>query len=350
MRELLGDIQRWSSDGLAVAIATVVSVHRSAPRPLGAKLAVAANGELSGAVSGGCVEGAVVEAAEQVLAGGPPRLLQFGIADEDAWEIALPCGGEIEVWVERHRSGELDARVLAGERVLAVTLLDGPEAGAKLLVGADGTAAGGFADRALAAEVERTASELIWGTHSVRRGAVFYDLIAPPPRLVIFGAVDVATQLCRLARELGWRPYVADPRARFMGATRFPMAEEIIVAWPEQACAQLGGFDPATAVVVLTHDPKLDDPALCSALRSRAGFVGVMGSRNAQRDLRARLLAAGVTKAELSRLSGPVGLDLGALSPAETAVSILAEIIASGHGRAGGRLSAARGRIHQVPA
>jgi xanthine dehydrogenase accessory factor len=175
-------------------------------------------------------------------------------------------------------------------------------------------------------------------------------VVFPPPRLILFGAVDIAAPLCALARETGWRSYVIDPRARFATADRFPSADEVIAAWPEEAFARLGGIDPATSIVVLTHDPKLDDAALTIALRSPARFVGAMGSRRAQASRRERLLAAGLTDEELERLSAPVGLDLGAISRQETALSILAEVVAARHGRDGARLAAGSGRIHEVPA
>ena len=172
----------------------------------------------------------------------------------------------------------------------------------------------------------------------------------PAPRLILFGAVDIAAPLCTLARATGWRAYVIDPRARFATRERFPDAEEVVAAWPEEAFARLGGIDPATSIVVLTHDPKLDDAALTIALRSPAGFVGAMGSRRAQASRRERLLAAGIGEDELARLSAPVGLNLGAIGREETALSILSEVVAARHGRDGGRLATEAGRIHQVPA
>jgi xanthine dehydrogenase accessory factor len=175
-------------------------------------------------------------------------------------------------------------------------------------------------------------------------------VVGPAPRLILFGAVDIAASLCTLARAAGWRAYVVDPRARFATPERFPDAEEVLAAWPEEAFARLGGIDPATYIAVLTHDPKLDDAALQIALRSPARFVGAMGSRRAQAVRRERLTAAGLTEDELSRLSAPLGLDLGAMNREETALSILAEVVAFRHGREGGRLAAKTGRIHEVPA
>jgi xanthine dehydrogenase accessory factor len=350
MRDVLPEVIDWTRRGDRVALAMVVGVRRSAPRPLGAKMAVNERGEIAGAVSGGCVEGAVVEIADLVMRGGTPRLEHFGIADDEAWDVGLPCGGEIDVWVQVYEPGRFEKVARSGGRATEVTMLEGSSPGAKLLVEADGARSGSLGAPEIDDEAASVASELLWSEQPERRGALFYDVTAPDPRLIIFGAVDVAASLCRLARAAGWRPFVVDPRARFATRVRFPDAEEVIAGWPEEAFARLGGIDPATSIVVLTHDPKLDDAALKIALRSPARFVGAMGSRRAQASRRERLLAAGLGEEELARLSAPLGLDLGAVSGEETALSILAEVVAARHGHAGGRLAAARGRIHEVPA
>jgi xanthine dehydrogenase accessory factor len=328
------------------ALATVVSVKRSAPLPPGTKMAVNEAGDIAGAVSGGCVEGAVVEVAEQVLRGADPQLLHFGIADEEAWEVGLPCGGEIDVWVERFDEGA----VPEGERAAVVTVVSGPHAGAKLHVSADGARRGTLGDPDLDAEATAHAEELMWAERSELRGELFIDVRFPAPRLMIFGAVDYATALSRLARAIGWRPYVVDPRARFAQPERFPEAEEVVAAWPDAAFAKLGGIDRATAVVVLTHDPKLDDAALTIALDSEAFYIGALGSRRAQARRRERLLELGVDEEGLARIAAPVGLDIGALGAEETALSILSEVVAVKHGHDGGRLASAQGRIHEVGA
>jgi xanthine dehydrogenase accessory factor len=333
-----------------VAIATVVSVKRSAPRPPGAKMLVGEHGEVAGSVSGGCVEGAVVEVGDRILAGAPPQLLSFGIADSEAWEVGLPCGGEIDVFVAPYQSGEFEARARAGDRAVEVTVLEGDHVGAKLLADLDGHVSGTLGSPELDAEALRAAEELIWTEASERRGPLFFDVAAPDPRIILFGAVDISAAVCRIARVCGWRPYVVDPRARFATPERFPDAEQVIAAWPDEAFAQLGGIDPATSIAVLTHDPKLDDAALLIALRSPARFVGAMGSRRAQQSRQERLLAAGITEEELARLAAPLGLDLGATGREETALSIMAEVVAARHGHDGGRLREARGRIHEVPA
>jgi xanthine dehydrogenase accessory factor len=348
MRDVLEAVRTWTGEGRSVALGTVVGVKRSAPRPPGAKMAVASSGELHGAVSGGCVEGAVVQVAEEVLRGGSPRLLRFGIADEEAWEVGLPCGGEIDVWVEEYGSAEQEAFAALAEADGRGALVTDVETGRRMLFSEDGGEVGslGSVERDALARVH--ADDLMWAERSELRDGLFVDATFPAPRLIVFGAIDFAAQLCTLARTSGWRPFVVDPRTRFATAERFPDAVEVVAAWPEQAFEQLGGIDRATSIAVLTHDPKLDDAALTIALRSPAAYVGAMGSRRAQEKRRERLLAQGMTEEELARLSAPVGLDLGAITPEETALSIMAEVVAVRRGHAGGRLREARGRIHEV--
>jgi xanthine dehydrogenase accessory factor len=245
------------------------------------------------------------------------------------------------------------ARVAAEDgRAALVTVIAGTGTGAKLLLLDDGTTLGGLGDSELERVAVEAAEELMWAERSelreVEGTSLFVDVTAPAPRLVIFGAVDYSAALCRLARATGWRPYVCDPRSRFAVRGRFPEAEEVFATWPEEAFARLGGIDRATYVAVLTHDPKLDDAALTIALRSDAPYVGAMGSRRAQARRRERLLAAGLEDELLDTIAAPIGLDLGALSPEETALSIMAEVVAVRNGRRGGRLSAVEGRIHEV--
>jgi xanthine dehydrogenase accessory factor len=247
------------------------------------------------------------------------------------------------------------ARVAADDgRAALVTVIEGGEAGAKLLVRADGTTDGGLGDPDLDRAAVEAADDLMWAERSEMRelnGAkLFVDVTAPAPRLVIFGAVDYADALCRLAKAAGWRPFVCDPRSQFATRERFPEAEEVIAAWPDEAVARLGGIDRATYVAVLTHDPKLDDATLTIALRSEAPYVGAMGSRRAQAHRRERLLAAGIEEELLERIAAPIGLDLGAVTPEETALSIISEVVAIRNGREGGRLSQISGRIHEVGA
>jgi xanthine dehydrogenase accessory factor len=239
-------------------------------------------------------------------------------------------------------------------RAALVTVIAGESLGAKLLVRADGSTDGGLGTPELDRLGVEAAEELLWAERSETREAgdtkLFVDVVAPAPRLVVFGAVDYAAALCRLAKAAGWRPFVCDPRSQFATAERFPDAEAVIAAWPADAFARLGGIDRATYVAVLTHDPKLDDAALSIALRSEAPYVGAMGSRRAQAQRRERLVAAGVDEELIDRIAAPIGLDLGAVSPEETALSIMSEVVAVRNGRDGGRLSQAAGRIHEVGA
>ena len=250
------------------------------------------------------------------------------------------------------------ARVaLDGGRAALVTVVrsqTGSHVNNKLLVLADGATSGGLGDDALDHAARADAEELIWAERSELRehdgATLFVDVVAPPPRVVVFGAVDFAAALCRVARAAGWRPFVVDPRSRFATAERFPDAVEVLAEWPAEAIAHLGGIDRATYLAILTHDPKLDDAALIIALDSDAPYIGAMGSRRAQAKRRERLLAAGVDESKLERIAAPIGLDLGGMSAEETAVSIMGELIAVRNGREGGRLSASRGRIHEVGA
>jgi xanthine dehydrogenase accessory factor len=239
-------------------------------------------------------------------------------------------------------------------RAALVTVIEGGEPGAKLLIRPDGTTVGGLGDPDLDRAAVEASEELLWAERSELRevaGAkLFVDVTAPAPRLVIFGAVDYADALCRLARAAGWRPFVCDPRSQFATRQRFPEAEDVIAAWPDEALTRLGGIDRATYVAVLTHDPKLDDATLTIALRSEAPYVGAMGSRRAQAQRRERLLAAGIEEELLDRIAAPIGLDLGAVTPEETALSIMSEVVAVRNGREGGRLSQIAGRIHEVGA
>lgn len=248
---------------------------------------------------------------------------------------------------------EFAAIAAADGRAALVTVLTGERAGAKLLLRADGASEGSLGDADLDRVAVELGEELMWAERSELRdhgdAKLFVDVTAPAPRLIVFGAVDYSAALSTLARDAGWRCYVCDPRSQFATPERFPNADEVIAAWPEQAFEQLGGIDRATYIAVLTHDPKLDDAALTIALRSDAPYVGAMGSRRAQERRRERLLAAGLGESELERLAAPIGLDLGAVTSEETALSILAEVAAVRHGRDGGRLSRSGGRaIHEA--
>jgi xanthine dehydrogenase accessory factor len=245
----------------------------------------------------------------------------------------------------------LQSEFAVAERAALVTVVAGAPH-ARLLVRPDQSVEGSLGSPELDAAAASLGEELMWAERSERREvgdvSLFVDVTAPPPRLIMFGAVDFAGALARMARAAGWRPYVIDPRGRFATKERFPDAEEIVVAWPDQAIARLGGIDRATYIAVLTHDPKLDDAALELAVRSDAAYIGAMGSRRAQERRRERLVEKGLSDDELGRIAAPIGLDLGGLTAEETALSIMAEVVAVRNGRSGGRLSSARGRIHEV--
>ena len=334
MREILPELERWRARGDRVALARVVATRRSAPRPVGSKLIVSETGELAGSVSGGCVESEVVEAAREVLAGGRPRLLTYGISDDMAISVGLPCGGEIDVWVDEP-DAELLGRLaeVAREERRAVNFVDLDDGTERLVDEGDNV----------------VADELIRAGHSkvvdLQGRRLFADVFGPPPRLFLYGAVDTADALCAAAKAIGWHTIAADARGRFATRERLPHADEIIVAWPDEALAQVRP-DHTTAIVVLTHDDKFDLPLLVGALASDAYYIGALGSRRNQERRRERLLEAGVDESELERINGPAGLDIGAHTPAETALSMLAEILAMRAGRDGGRLKDAAGRIH----
>jgi xanthine dehydrogenase accessory factor len=281
-------------------------------------------GDLAGSVSGGCVESDVAEHAREVLATGRPKLVSYGIADEDAWEVGLPCGGEIDVYLERVESELPDPEVAQ----TVFTVVDGERAGTRWV-----EPGGAVPTRLFERDGER----------------VFAESLGPQPRLLLFGAVDLAEELCRAASGLGWRTTVADPRAWFATRERLPSADEIVVAWPDEALAKVEP-DDRTAVVVLMHEERWDIPALAGALARPAFYVGALGSRRTQARRRERLLEAGVTDEQLERLHGPAGLDLGATTPAETALSILSEVVAVRAGREGTPLRASSGTIHAEPA
>jgi xanthine dehydrogenase accessory factor len=306
-------------------VATVVATRASSPRPVGSKLVVRADGSLEGSVSGGCVESDVVVAAEEVRRTGEPRLVTYGITDEVAIGVGLPCGGEIDVWIEPERDeerGDVTLTVIAGD---------------------------GVGERLDDQELEATARRRS-RSHVIQleERTVFADLDVPPPRLFVYGAVDTAEALCAAARQLGWRAIVADARPRFATPDRMPSADELLVLWPDEALAHVQP-DAATAIVVLTHDDKFDLPLLQGALATDASYIGIIGSRRNQERRRGVLREEGLSEDDLARIVGPTGLDVGADTPAETAVSILAEILAVRSGREGGRLRDGRSSIHVEP-
>jgi xanthine dehydrogenase accessory factor len=370
MQEVLSEIGVWKARGDRIALATVIDVQRSAPRPPGAKMAVNEHGEIAGSVSGGCVEGAVYELAAEVVRTGRSALQRYGITADDAFAVGLTCGGEIDVFVEPVSAQsfpqlQVVADDIAAHRPTAIaTVIAHPDpdwVGRRLVVGpgsVDGSLGSTRADDAIADDARGMlgagcSAVLTYGPDGQRQDAgmeVFVASHAPRPRMLIFGAIDFAAALARQGAFLGYRVTVCDARAVFATAARFPAADEVVVDWPDRylaAQAAQGEIDARTAVCVLTHDPKFDVPALQVALQlPRVGYIGAMGSRATHDDRLKRLREAGLTDAELGRLASPIGLDLGARTPEETAVSIAAEIIAQRWGGRGRPLTELDGRIH----
>ena len=361
MRDVLPEVERWTASGEKVALATVVSVVGSAPRAVGATLAVSENGEIAGSVSGGCVEPAVIEQGMRAIRNGRPALLQFGITEEQNVEqIGLSCGGEIRVFVERLGDAAPLARSIHAEQpVVRATVITAPPGrddllGAQLFARDGGNITGTLGDaaldadaRALAAELLRAAGESTTRTFPIAGGEaeVFFAVYPAPPTLVIVGAGHVSIPLTQLAKVLGYRVVVVDAREAFATRERFPEADELLVEWPDEALARLP-ISSATAVAVLTHDNKFDVPALAFAVRSPAGYIGAIGSRGTREGRNERLREAGVTDEQIASIYGPIGLDLGARAPEEIALAILAQIVAARHGRPAGRAEdAERARI-----
>ncbi|GAA2404007.1 xanthine dehydrogenase [Catellatospora methionotrophica] len=373
MRDVLDDLFRAWTSGAVAGVATVVRTWQSAPRRPGASMLVGPGGEAVGSVSGGCVEGAVYELATEVAAapGGRPVLQRYGVSDDDAYAIGLTCGGIIEVFVEQvsretfPQLGDVVAAVRGGRPVAVATVVapaDSPRFGRRIVV-FDGAAQGTFGSARLDDAVADDARGLLaagrtgmlhYGPDGERRGdelAVFVNAYAPPARMIVFGAIDFAAAVARIGSFMGYHVTVCDARPVFATAKRFPYADEVVVDWPHRylaAEAAAGHVDARTVLCVLTHDPKFDVPLLELALRLPVAYVGAMGSRRTHDDRVTRLREEGLTDTELARLRSPIGLDLGARTPEETAVSIAAEIVALRWGGTGAVLSEVDGPIHRA--
>ena len=336
MRDVTDSIDQWQAAGQPVALATVVQTWGSSPRQAGAKMALTPAGQIAGSVSGGCVEGAVYESGVEALQTGQPRLLHFGVADETAWEVGLACGGSIDVFVQPLQPDfYAQARAaLGGSAAFAVvTIVAGPpELLGRALLAAEGAAPWGSLSPALDAPALDFARTALAEGQS-RRAAlaegvqVFVEVVLPPPTLIVIGGVHITIALVALAKTLGYHTIVVDPRKAFGSAERFPHVDRLVQAWPDEALADIP-LTRGTAVAMLTHDPKLDDPALKLVLPSPAFYVGALGSRTTQAKRRQRLLDDGLPAATIDRLHGPIGLDLDAHTPEEIALSIMAEIVA----------------------
>jgi len=318
MREILDELNEWIGGREEIAIATVIETWGSSPRPLGSKMLVTRSGKMAGSVSNGCIEGAVFEEAQKVLMSGAPKVAAFGVADDVAFEVGLACGGHIEVFVQPLGRAH---RQLVGmlNRDEPATLRTNLSTGEAELV--DGTAA---------------------GTELARRdGDVFIEPFRRPAQLVIIGAIHIAIPLHRLAKLMGYRVTVVDARSKFATRERFPESDELIVAWPDEAMAKIT-VDKSTYVVILTHDPKFDLPALRSVLTKDAGYIGAIGSRKTNQNRFDALRKEGFTEEQLARVHGPIGLDLGSRGAEETALGILAEITAVRFGGSGASMKAVR--------
>jgi xanthine dehydrogenase accessory factor len=387
MRDVLDALMPWWEAGETVGVGTVVATFRSAPRPPGASMLVGPDGTAVGSVSGGCVEGAVYEEATATVESGRPVLKRYGVSDDDAYAIGLTCGGILDVFVEPMSRetfpelGEVAADVAAGRPVAVATVIDHPDPtriGRRLVVRPDRAPDLGGGDTpaeasprsgarslgsqrmddavhddALGLLAQGRNATLTYGPDGERRGEgmrVFVWAFAPRPRMLVFGAIDFAAAVARVGSFLGYQVTVCDARPVFATRSRFPDADEVIVAWPHRYLAteaEAGRIDQRTVIAVLTHDPKFDVPLLEVALRlPEVAYIGAMGSRRTHEDREQRLREAGLTDAEIGRLSSPIGLDLGARTPEETAIAIAAEIIAGRWGGTGHRLSAGAGRIH----
>jgi len=353
---------RWLQEGRRVVACTLVETLGSAPLDAGAQMLVDDEGRIEGSVTGGCVEGALVEEAQGILAGAPPRVAAYGISDQQAVDVGLMCGGTVRVFVSEVTDAEPYAVVLAdveaGRPVALATMLDGPTAGARLAVRADDTVVGTLGYTPLLDDnVTREAlGYLDEGRSMVRRYGTGGETIgselrvaihafATPPRMVIFGAIDFSAAVARMASEIGYRVTIVDARRAFAASPRFSSHAEVVISWPQEYLAdqRLG---PRDAVLVFTHDSKFDEPALLAALDSGVGYIGALGSRRTATDRDERLRALGIDDAALARINSPCGLDLGARTPSETAIAVLGEILALRAGRGGGRLAEAEGPIH----
>lgn len=343
MRDVLPDIDRWLSQNRSVALATVIQTWGSSPRQAGAKMAMTHDNQIAGSVSGGCVEGAVYEVGMETLESKRPQLLHFGVADETAWEVGLACGGSIDVFVKPLDAAffqSLRAALADDKPFAAAILVSGPAEllGGEILLHDDGRAIGAIGGGLNNAAIEAARAALVEGQSQRRTitagetsAELFVEVSLPSPALVVVGGVHIAIALASIAKTLGYRTNIVDPRSAFGSQARFPHVDRLIQAWPDDALTQIG-LTRTTAIAMLTHDPKLDDPGLMIALRSPAFYIGALGSKKTQEKRRARLLEAGLTQEQVNRIRGPIGLDLGARTPEEIALSIMAEIVAVRNG------------------
>jgi xanthine dehydrogenase accessory factor len=336
MNDIVETVAQWHKDGERLALATVINVDGSAPRDEGAKMVISASGLVAGSVSGGCVESAVAEEAKAVIQTGTPKIVRYGINRNMMWDVGLACGGAIDVFIEPLQTS---LRAQSNRAFAVCTIVRGPQGvGRKITVDAHGAVEGDLANPLVQAKVTERAMELIAAGQSktveVDAYHIFIDANIPQPRAILVGAVHIAVALCEMAARAGFAVTVVDPRSSLCNRERFPHAASLIVDWPHDALQKLE-FDENTYVAVLTHDDKFDDPTLLHVLPSSARYVGAIGSKKTQSLRRARLRDAGVPLQAVERMRGPIGLDIGAQSPEEIAVAILAEMIATKYQRSG---------------
>lgn len=335
MRDIAPVLDAWLDGEGPLALSTVVHTWGSGPRRPGARMTIDGGGRIAGSVSGGCVESSVVQAAREVIASGEPRLLQFAVSDELAWGVGLACGGSLSVFVERADREQL-RQVREGMRrrlrVAVAVVTSGADPGANLVL-VEGSGAVGCPQLVETAEAALASGRPL--SAETELGSVFCDVILPPESLVIVGGVHIAQALCDLAARVGYRPVICDPRPVFASAERFPQVE-VVNDWPEEGFRRIG-LDASTAVATLTHDPKLDDPALALALESPAFYVGALGSRKTHERRLARLRERGVGEAALARIAAPIGLPIGARTPDQIALAVIVEVVAARNGERGDR-------------
>jgi xanthine dehydrogenase accessory factor len=344
MKDVLDLVDAWRADGVDVGRAVVLRTYGSAPRPPGSVLLYSSDGRIAGNVSGGCVESAAAEEIDSARQAGRSRTVSYGISDEQAWGVGLACGGTIDVLIEPTVPSEAIEAARRADGVVVVTELPSNtnstttrrltyDAGA----GLNGTSGDAATDGLVAAAADEA---LLRGTSRVVEAndrQFFLEAFAVRPRLVIVGAVEIARPLVRLAHELGFETIVVDGRAAFATRERFPDADELLVGWFDEVAASIG-LSRDDSVVVLAHDPKFDEPAIIEALRCGCRYVGAIGSKKTQAERRERLRHIGVSESDVARLHGPIGLDLGGRAPAETALAILAEVVASRYSASGASL------------
>jgi xanthine dehydrogenase accessory factor len=342
MRDIIDQLESWVANEESIAIATVVSTWGSSPRKVGSKMAVRSDGTMIGSVSGGCVEGAVAEAAMKILEGTPPQLLKFGVSDETAWDVGLACGGSIEVFVQKLDEEILTkaaSQIKSNQTIGLISLIKGPEhaIGKQLLIGLDANVLAGniaflkdLPEVTLQAALDKGESGRLETGTAAGRKTYFLDVVSAPRKLVMIGGVHISIALAEMAKTLGFETIVIDPRRLFASDERFPDVDILIQSWPLEAYEQVS-LDRETAVAVLTHDPKIDDPAIIGALEMPVFYIGVLGSRKTHAKRVKRLQKAGINNQQLKRLHAPIGLNIGAQSPEEIALSILAEITTAQH-------------------